>query len=268
MNDYAVLPLPDFPGIAQSSSPFQATRSQLRSKAFYFDIDLSVARSAASPLNLPICGNLFYVDQRPGTGIARIHFQDETPGSVPFTVFAGFVARLPFTQLGVENDAQPGATMRIIYGVDLDFAPGIGSGTFILNPSRAQWYDRNPLSKGFSYALDGVAPHGNTARWTYTVPAGRKALIEAATCEIMRQTAAAPVGLYYAEIIANLNDASFPRFINVISLDNTVGGRAGQSLNCATILQAGEIITGQTGDPSTAGTVAYRLTCKLTEFDA
>jgi hypothetical protein len=128
-----ILPIPMFPGISDAQSNFNSTRQALRSKPFCVTIDLSVARDVDSMLNLPIAGNVFYIDQRANTGTARIHFQDQTPLGCPITVFAGFLAEIPFTQIAIENDAQPGQSLQIIFGTDLKFIPSNAAGISLLN---------------------------------------------------------------------------------------------------------------------------------------
>jgi hypothetical protein len=127
-----------FPGLLTPTTEFSAVRARRRTGPLYYDVDLSSARSlaAGTALVLPLAANSIYIDQRASTGFAVLHFQDDTfnAGNTPVTVFAGFIARVPFTQLIVENAAQPGSTLRIIYGVDLEFIPGTGSGVNILNP--------------------------------------------------------------------------------------------------------------------------------------
>lgn len=125
-----------FPGIKQPTVDFGSVRNQLSSIPRYQDIDLSTARSlsAGTALMLPIAGNTFYVDQKANGGYARMHFQDQNAGSTPVTVYPGFLARVPFTQIALENDAQAGVTMRIIYGVDIDFVPTSAAGVSLLNP--------------------------------------------------------------------------------------------------------------------------------------
>jgi hypothetical protein len=36
--------------------------------------------------------------------------------------------------------------------------------------NRPAWYDRSPVMVGASYNAPAIAPHGDTIRWTYTVP--------------------------------------------------------------------------------------------------
>lgn len=115
--------LPHFDGFVPPSVDFDETRKGLRRVPDYFDVDLTSARaiSANTQLLLQVAGNSFYVDQNPATvGNATVHFQDSLLGlSTPVYVAAGFACGWPYTQLVIENAAQPGKILRVIYGVDI-----------------------------------------------------------------------------------------------------------------------------------------------------
>jgi hypothetical protein len=124
-----------FGGMRAPTSDFGAVLTDLQTLPFYYDVDLSIARSlaAGTQLVLPLTGNVLYVDQKPNSGICSLHFQDDArSGNTPFTIFPGFVARIPFTQLLIENAAQPGQIMRLIYGVDIDFVPAVSPGNGVI----------------------------------------------------------------------------------------------------------------------------------------
>ena len=137
------MPVANFPGIRRPSLDFQDVRDGRRSTPFYVDVDLSTARSiaAGTQLVLPIAGNSFYADPVVDSsgnaigGVAVVHFQDTTlnPQGTPFTVYSQFIAQVPFTQVLIENPAQTGKRLRIIYGVDVDFRPGINAQVNITN---------------------------------------------------------------------------------------------------------------------------------------
>mgnify|MGYP003394110244 CR=1 FL=1 len=127
-----------FPGLAAPIQDMQSVRDRRRTGVLYYDVDLSTARTlaAGSALVLPFAGTILYIDQRENTGFAQVHLVDETfsAGNTPVTVFSGYILKAPFTQLVVENEAQPGRTLRILYGVDIDFIPGSGAGVTVTNP--------------------------------------------------------------------------------------------------------------------------------------
>jgi len=126
-------PQPIFPGFERPSVDMEAVRDGRRAPLFYIDVPLDSVFSiaAGNPLVLPISGNSFYVDQDTSVaGNAYVHFQDINlqTASVPVFVGAGFIAKVPFTQLLIENKtAQIGKKIRIVYGVDVDFTAGVNA---------------------------------------------------------------------------------------------------------------------------------------------
>lgn len=126
-------PQPIFAGFQKPSIDMDAVRDGRRAPIFYIDIPLDSTFSIAggNALVLPISGNSFYIDQDLSVaGNAYVHFQDTNlqASSVPLYVGAGFIAKVPFTQLLIENKtAQAGKIIRIVYGVDIDFTAGVNA---------------------------------------------------------------------------------------------------------------------------------------------
>jgi hypothetical protein len=130
-----------YPGIARPTTDFQAVRDGRRSTPLYYTIDLSTARSIAAGTMaiVDIQGNSFYADPlqdalgATAAGYATVHFQDANlnPQGTPMLVGPQFIANVPFTRILVENIAQPGKFLRIIYGVDIDFSPGLNASVAI-----------------------------------------------------------------------------------------------------------------------------------------
>lgn len=129
------IPAPNFPGVALPTSDFGAVRSGQRAALLQYDVALGSARSfaAGSQLNLDIAGNFLYVDQKANSGNCTVHFQDQNGNAVSVTLLPGQLWRVPFTKLGIENDAQAGSTMRLIYGTDVDALPISAAGVTVLN---------------------------------------------------------------------------------------------------------------------------------------
>jgi hypothetical protein len=132
-----------------------------------------------------------------------------------------------------------------------------------LQQTRPHYYDRNPAIQHVIYAATGVAPHGGTSRATYTVPSGKKAIVEAAHVAVTRQTAAAPVGLISFRLtIAGANLGSLYYMRNAVGdyeqLTDLTGG----------LFPAGTAFDLDTTDASTGGTCAYHGGVKIMEFDA
>jgi len=126
-------PQPIFNGFQRPSIDLDAVRDGRRAPLLYLDVDLSTVQTIAggNPVILPISGNSFYVDQDPSiVGNATVHFQDTNlqASSAPIFVGAGFIAKVPFTQLLIENKtAQAGKKLRIVYGTDVDFTAGVNA---------------------------------------------------------------------------------------------------------------------------------------------
>ena len=114
--------------LLKSDVNFQRVRDGRNALPFYFDLDLSTARSVAARTHFiaNVAGDSFYADANPIAGNCVVHFQDTNldRAAVPFYVSPGFIANVPFTQMLIENAAQPGKKIRIVYGVDIDFQPG------------------------------------------------------------------------------------------------------------------------------------------------
>jgi len=134
--------------------------------------------------------------------------------------------------------------------------------------ARPDWYDRNPAMIWNTYNASGVAPHSLTTRWTYTVPTGKKALLEQAMTYIMRSTAATTLGWASLKIWYQPSGGTNREMVYVDLYDNTVAAKTISHFSFAMVLLAGDVLTGTSADTSTGGTCNYTLTAKATEFDA
>lgn len=134
--------LPQFPGIETPSIDFDDVRDGKRARLFYYDLDLSTARSIATGTAtlLQIAGNSFFIDQFAAAGFATAYFQDTNLSAkgAPIYVGPGFITKQPFTQILFENAAQPAKTLRIIYGIDVDFTPGLSAAVSVSNTIAVQ----------------------------------------------------------------------------------------------------------------------------------
>ncbi len=129
--------------------------------------------------------------------------------------------------------------------------------------SRPMPWDRNPADRSLNSGTGTVGPHSNTIRSTYTVPAGRKAIIHGQFLEIIRIAAAAPVGLAFVE--TSINGA---RFLPMESLDNTPNLAQRIAIPDGRFLAAGDLVDVTTGDASVGGTNRFMWGVLITEFDA
>ena len=129
--------------------------------------------------------------------------------------------------------------------------------------NRTEWYDRAPLVITKVYATTNVAPHGLTSRWTYTVPANRKCIVESAIAYLIRYTNSTLTDIAWISI----SDGG--TYISLAEVVNATFGTTGQGQVGGTIVYtAGTVITGQTQDASGNGTFNYFACLKGTEFDA
>lgn len=137
-----------------------------------------------------------------------------------------------------------------------------------VQPSRANWYDRTPVSRAQAYASGGTAPHGATTRWTYTCPSGKKAFLAAAHVQMIRITVAAPVGTSAVSVYYTPSGGSATTVCGGEMINNTVGGEFHESLAPQLAMLAGDVLLSQTSDISTGGTFDYVSTALVGEYDA
>lgn len=128
--------------------------------------------------------------------------------------------------------------------------------------ARPAYYDRNATSSYATYDVI-LAPATNTTRWTTTVAAGKKLLVEQAISQVYRITAATVVGNYGAQIwhVGQL-------FHTSSSSSNSVGLQYQTQTTGGVTLYAGETMYAVTYDTSTGGTVSMLMNYKGTLYDA
>ena len=128
--------------------------------------------------------------------------------------------------------------------------------------ARPAFYDRGAASN-YNVFDNSAGPHGFTTRFTYTVPASTKLLIEVSAIEVTRLTVATVVARHYGRIFAG------GLYINVVSTkNNTADITSYLALPGAITVYAAETVVGYTSDDSTGGTVYYNLATKGTLFNA
>ncbi|HYS77056.1 MAG TPA: hypothetical protein VEM38_13260 [Burkholderiales bacterium] len=263
---------PSFKGIRRVSEGIEAAREALQTPLLHEDIDLSVARSLAlgTAKELKIAGNSLYVDQKANTGNARLFFTPRGEvGSTPVTIYPGWIGYKPFVGLYLENDAQAGQTLRLIYGTDVDFRSSAGSGVTVLNSPRANYYDRGATTKQAGTLAANSAPHGQTIRWTYTVPTNRRLALEFIGTWQMRDTVAAPVGTWFTLIDYQPSGAGLAATLMIVqNLGNNINDRDTVYVGASMTLYPGDTLRGSDSDASTGGSTRQLPTFKGTEYDA
>lgn len=131
----------------------------------------------------------------------------------------------------------------------------------------SEMLDRNPTTFGKYYEATGVAPHILTGRGTYTVPAGKRAIITSVMLGATRATAAAPLG--EVDINFKINPGGLTQYVLKLKhINNTVNADLARYMGCQLFMEAGDVAEITTIDTSTGGTMDYYAGFTYTEFDA
>lgn len=139
----------------------------------------------------------------------------------------------------------------------------------ILYPAgyRRDWIDRNAVSVVKAYENLGVAPHGLTSRWVYTVTAGKKAILTYFFASITRMVAAAPVGQAIVYVSGFINGTGINPF-SLPMMFNTIGENRQIIIPQCFLMAGADTLTAYTFDTSTGGQCAYSISAQFIEFDA
>ncbi len=129
------------------------------------------------------------------------------------------------------------------------------------------FFDREGRALAFAFWDTGSAPAGLTVRFTYTVPAGKAALITLRTASIMCRTAAAPRAFAAAYHRSNLSVGGLREGVAAQGPGNVAGDNANMAAGVSGPIKAGDILEGVTLDSSTGGFLAYGLGLEVLEFD-
>lgn len=133
------------------------------------------------------------------------------------------------------------------------------------NPGRQAVYDRSPANQALQYQGAAVAPHGLTNRWTRTVPAGLRAQVQLVSGQIMRVTAAAPVGQVQM-LVSVVCSGNTAQVLMLQMLTNTAGDQQHAEFGGEILLAPGDTVACATQDASTGGTVNYNTGALSVEF--
>lgn len=134
--------------------------------------------------------------------------------------------------------------------------------TAVISVRGMEWFDRNPKLVGAWYVDDDIAPHASTTVETYVVPADRLALVSVLDIDIVRSAATTTLKRAMGRIVVS-GALAFSCF----HWNDTVGHRESKASNSNLVLQSGESIQIVTEDLSTGGTLDYRISMPLIEFD-
>lgn len=128
--------------------------------------------------------------------------------------------------------------------------------------------DRNGVTTLSTSGPATVAPHAPTSRWAYTIPAGKKICSNTIQGAMMRETAAAPVGICNMEVRVQPSGGSIATAIYRIFLNNAVDAGIDFLVTPGFMLRAGDYIDCRTTDNSTGGTTIFQTSHTFTEYDA
>jgi hypothetical protein len=134
---------------------------------------------------------------------------------------------------------------------------------------RLAWYDRAPTMSNKNYQA-AVGPHGATSRFTYTVPAGKKAIVEILSVRLQRETVASPAATasIYITYTPSGGSASVAVICVLYSTKNAIGDLDKDDLGTTFTMNAGDAIECRSSDGSTGGTISYMAFAKVTEYEA
>lgn len=136
-----------------------------------------------------------------------------------------------------------------------------------LQPTRPEWFDRNPLPICATMAATIAGADGGTVRSTYTVPTGRKSYLDLSQMSAYRTADGTPNN----QIVFGLQLSDGITFIYAQIIKSSVsnyGPVGDQWLGQGGIFVAGNLIRYVTSCTFPDGTVTLDGGFKVTEFDA
>jgi len=132
---------------------------------------------------------------------------------------------------------------------------------------RSDWHDRTP-SPILLQVNGGFAPHADTVRFTYTVPANRKAFIESFISSLFVNVLQTTHQNTNSFVRADIAGAGFIMLAKHHLYSGAVYQGNDMTAKIGLLLNAGDIIEGQTGDNSAGGNVSHIFSVNGVEFDA
>lgn len=164
--------------------------------------------------------------------------------------------------------------------VDLGNDPRVAWNQGLRVPARSQWSTAgiSPIGDlygdtrtSFIFFYSGVlGPHALAARFSYTVPAGRRARVEVATAltEIVTAYAAALLTLWTYIAVFPGGGAGTAVVYGLLYARNAVADAHGTALAASIELQPGDVMQALTEDLRAGGTALHLATAKITEANA
>ena len=136
-----------------------------------------------------------------------------------------------------------------------------------LGVSRPAYYDRNAVSTIATYS-GTLAQHATTTRWTVTVAAGTKLLVELGETLIGTVTAAVTPLRVRADVRITSGASVISCCVTDVVQPATVTQFFGQNPSLSVTIYAGETVTGTTQNDSATGTVFMATSAKGTTYSA
>ena len=128
--------------------------------------------------------------------------------------------------------------------------------------------ERNPISCHIRYNVGAEAPHATTERASYTVPAGKIAILKNALAHARVETVATTAGRKGVYIMLTIGGIDYHFCISMMGADqNVIGNNSMQMSSNEVLLNAGDTVKILTVDLSTAGTIGYTGVVLITQYD-
>jgi hypothetical protein len=125
------------------------------------------------------------------------------------------------------------------------------------------WYQPNFTTADKSASSAAIAPHTYTSRWSYTVPAGRIAIVASMMQEMMRDSAPSTA----ARATMRIYNTAVTYFLRCDEITATVGVPQLRNQGWSIVLLAGDVLTADSQDLSTGGTYLMTSSTNLMVFD-
>lgn len=130
------------------------------------------------------------------------------------------------------------------------------------------WYDRSPRPISLSFGLGVTAPHSNTTRASYVVPASKRAIVTGATLTVMRSIAATTPNILYVALLYKVSGGADIEIARAMLHSNVVSMVKTNALALFFPMGAGDTLSLVTVDGSTGGSAEYSGSCGVTEISA
>lgn len=129
------------------------------------------------------------------------------------------------------------------------------------------YYDRGASNQTIEYQGNSISPHSSTLRATYTVPDGRKAIVDSVFMLITRGEVATAFGRTRMTVFYTPSGGSPIPIACVQNEANSYNYTVHQTFTGLGVLQAGDTLDIYTLDESTGGKCHYWACAKIYEFE-